>query len=61
MMTWLRRLGGALRSAVDAKDLHFYGGLGLATAGGCQVSVPWTMVAVGSLLAVVGFLSSRGV
>ena len=55
-MTWLAKL----RAAVDAHDVHFYGGLLLAGVGGTLLSVAWTLVAVGAVLMVVGFVSSGG-
>lgn len=36
--------------AVDARDMHFYGGLLLAGAGGAQISMRWTLIAIGAVL-----------
>jgi hypothetical protein len=40
----------------DLRDAHFYGGLLLFGFGGAQLSVPWTCMLVGAVLAVVGLL-----
>lgn len=45
---------------MDSHDAHFYGGLVLAAAGGAQLSVAWTLVAVGAVLMIVGWMSSGG-
>ena len=49
--------GHAIRNTIDLRDVHVYGGLGLATWGGWQVSPPWTLVIVGAVLAAIGLLA----
>lgn len=43
---------------LDAHDVHFYGGIVLAAAGGMLVSVAWTLVAVGCVLAIFGLTTA---
>ena len=43
----------------DAVDLHVYGGLLLAAVGGFLISVAWTLVGVGCVLALIGYRASR--
>ena len=45
-----------LRELFDLRDAHFYGGLVLAAAGGACLSLPWTLVAVGAVLALYAVL-----
>lgn len=52
-MTWDERWN-AVRSAVDARDLHFYAGLLIAGAGGALLNVAWALVGVGCVLVLVG-------
>jgi hypothetical protein len=47
------------RPDVDLRDLHVYGGLALAAAGGWQLSVAWTCVIVGLVLAAMGIFAPR--
>lgn len=46
-------------SLFDARDLHFYGGLALAFAGGLQLHPGWTMIATGAVLVAVGLFVGR--
>jgi hypothetical protein len=47
----LRRLGATLSAPFDMRDCFFFGGLGLAAWGGSMLSVPWTLILVGVVLA----------
>jgi hypothetical protein len=50
----LRAAGTKALSAIDAQDVHIYGGLAIATIGGCYFSVPITMIALGLALVLLG-------
>lgn len=60
-----RALASLVRRATDAiasiglREWHFYGGLAIAAAGGAQISVACTLVAVGSVIALVGLRGIR--
>ena len=54
-----RRALGWIVSAFDARDLHFYGGLALAFAGGCTLHPGWTMIGTGVVLIAVGLFVGR--
>ena len=42
---------------VDLRDAHIYGGLLIATVGGWHVSWPWTCVALGVVVMVLGIFA----
>lgn len=48
-----------LRSALDLRDLHYYGGLTVAAVGGWQISPAITLVALGAVLALTGIIPPR--
>ena len=45
------------RPDLDLRDGHIYGGLVIATVGGWQVSWPWTCVALGVVVMVLGIFA----
>jgi hypothetical protein len=47
------------RLTPDLRDGHVYGGLALATIGGLQLSIPWTCVLLGLVLAALGVFAPR--
>lgn len=50
----VRRLRAALAAAFDIEDAFFFGGLFLAGVGGVMLSLPWTLIAIGAVLALKG-------
>lgn len=56
MKTRLLSLLAWLRAAIDLRDLHYYGGLTIAAAGGWQISPAITLVALGVVLAATGLI-----
>jgi hypothetical protein len=44
---------------LGAREWHFYIGVAIAAAGGVQISIAWTLVALGVSLAVVGLRGVR--
>jgi len=49
----LRRVLEVL-TALDARDAHIYGGLGLGFAGACALSWPWACIIAGGVLFLLG-------
>lgn len=58
---WFGRGIARFREYFDVVDGHIYGGLGLAAVGGWQLSPPWTLVAIGAALVLLGVFGSRRV
>jgi len=44
---------------ISLRDVHIYGGLALATAGGWQVSPALTVITLGLVLAMLGIFAPR--
>jgi hypothetical protein len=58
----LARVGAAkkaLAGVFGLRDVHFYGGLAVAIAGGWRLSHAWTLVAAGLVLMFVGLRRPR--
>lgn len=47
------------RLDLDMNDGFFFAGLALAGAGGAMVSLPWTLIAIGTVLAAVGLFGVK--
>lgn len=47
------------RPDVSLRDLHAYGGLGIAALGGWQLSPAWTCIAIGTVLLAMGLFLQR--
>jgi hypothetical protein len=47
------------RIDLDVNDGFFFAGLMLAGAGGAMVSLPWTLIAIGTVLAAVGLFGVK--
>lgn len=45
------------RPDLDLRDGHIYGGLLIAAVGGWQVSWPWTCIALGGVVMVLGIFA----
>lgn len=56
MKTRLLSLLAWLRATLDLRDLHYYGGLTIAAAGGWHLSPAVTMVVLGVVLAATGLI-----
>lgn len=56
-MNAIRAVWRAVRQ-LDNRDIHVYGGLGIAAVGGCMLSTPWTCIAVGSVLIAFGLFGA---
>ncbi len=50
LVAFRRRIADVL----ELRDVVFFGGLAIAGAGGAMLSVPWTLIAIGALLAILG-------
>lgn len=66
MRRLLQGVGGLIRACRDRLgqadillDLHIYGGLLVAAAGGWHIHRAWTGVSLGLALMLIGFLGSR--
>lgn len=49
------RIRAAAAKAFDIRDAFFFGGLAIAGAGGAAISLPWTLVAIGTVIAIKGY------
>lgn len=58
-MTWRERFAALVPPGLLV-DAHIYGGLLLIVLGGWQLSRPWTLIAAGLALALLGLLAPRG-
>ncbi len=47
----------ALKPDLDTRDGHIYGGLLVAAVGGWQISWPWTCIALGVVVMVLGIFA----
>jgi hypothetical protein len=59
MIAWLRSRWARVRAAIDIRDVHIYGGLAIASAGGWMLHRALTLIGVGLALTLMGLLAGR--
>jgi hypothetical protein len=52
-------VAAAIETAIDLRDVHFYGGLLIAAGGGAMLSLPRTLIVLGAVLALTGLRGGR--